>query len=250
MSNVLSLQDISFGYNESLLFNNFSLEFKQGFTSLIGPNGSGKSTIMRLITGMEKPRSGKILICDQNISKLTANERAKLFTAIFQGQNFPFPFTCMELVSMGRYPYRKGLGGLSDEDCRIVQEAMEITETIQFSDRMITDISGGEQQRVLLAAALAQETKVIFLDEAFSALDISHRINMMKLLKNRVQQKGIAVISIIHDLNLAYRYSDMVCVLQDGKIIKCGTPQQTMTKPCIESVFKIKIEEPTGISFY
>ncbi len=246
----VGIKNLSFSYGQKMLFENISLDMEDGFVSIIGPNGSGKTTLVKLITGLLPLPEDTVKICGRDLNRIPPNQRARLFTVINQKQVFPFPFTCLELISLGRYPYKRDLNDLSQEDYQIIIDAMRETEVLGFKDKMITDISGGEQQRVILAAALAQDTSVIYLDEAFSALDICHKANMIRLLKERVRKKGILVVAIMHDLNDAYRYSDKVCILDQGKIVGYDRPEAVMTAETISKVFKINVEQISGKGFF
>lgn len=246
----LSVRDLAFGYGQSLLFDNINLNMDSGFVSVIGPNGSGKTTLIKLITGLLPPSGGSVQVCGRDLSRITPRQRAKLFTVINQKQVFPFPFTCLELISLGRYPYKRDLNHLSPEDYEIIIEAMKTTGVLEFKDKMITDISGGEQQRVILACALAQDTKIIYLDEAFSALDICYKANMLKLLKERVKEKNLLVMAVMHDLNDAYRYSDRVVILEQGKVLGFDRPEVVMTAESISRVFRINVEQIEGKGFF
>lgn len=246
----LSIKNLSFGYEERLLFEDINLDMDSGFISIIGPNGSGKTTLIKLITGLMPFNTGKVEIYGQDIKEITSNKKAKFFTVINQKQSFPFPFTCMELISLGRYPYRRDLNSLSKEDYNIIINAMKDTDVIKFKDKVITDISGGEQQRVVLASALAQDTQIVYLDEAFSALDICHKANMIKLLKDRIDKKNILVVAIMHDLNMAYRYSDKVCLIDKGKVLGFDKPSIVMTRDKISEVFNVNIDLIEGKGFF
>lgn len=238
----LEVKGLTFGYDNKNLLENMNITMDDGFISILGPNGSGKSTLLKLITGLLPKKKGQIYINGEKLEDISANAKAKLFTVINQKQSFPFPFNATELVALGRYPYRKNLNALSEEDYKIVYDAMESTNIMQFKDKLITDISGGEQQRVMLASALSQDTKIIFLDEAFSALDIKHVGEMVKVLKKRIKEKNIMVISIMHDLNVAYRYSDKVLLLENGNIVDYGSPKEVMTEEQICGLFDADLE--------
>lgn len=246
----VSIKNVGFSYGDFDIFNDLSVEFNGGFVSIIGANGSGKSTLFKLLTGLEKCREGSIEINDRNINDISSIERAKLFTAIHQNQEFTFPFTCIEFVALGRYPYRKGFGELSDEDYQYIIRAMKDTDTLKYKDKLITELSGGEKQRVHIAAALAQDTELIFLDEAFSALDISHKAYMIRLLKRKVEEENRMVVAVMHDLNMAYRYSDTVCMMKEGKIAACADPETSMTEEKLDEVFDIDVDLIPGRGFF
>lgn len=246
----IKVKELSFGYGHEKMFENINLDMNRGFVSIIGPNGSGKTTLIKLITGLLTIPKNKVDICGRDICTIPQGQRAKLFTVINQKQVFPFPFTCLELVSLSRYPYKRDLNNLSQQDYDVILDSMRETDVLEFKDRMITDLSGGEQQRVILAAALAQDTPIIYLDEAFSALDISHKAKMIRLLKERVKKKDVLVVSIMHDLNDAYRYSDQVCIINKGKIAAYGTPKEVMTVDTIRKVFEVDVDQVDGKGFF
>ncbi len=238
----LSIQDLSYAYGHQRVLKDIHLSIEQGFVSIIGPNGSGKTTLMKLICGLLNLQSGSVQVLGRNLKELSNLERARCFTLIQQNQGFPFPFTCLEMISWGRYPHREQLDGLSDADYEVIEDAMRITETLDFKDRLITEVSGGEQQRVMLACALAQQPKILFLDEAFSAVDISYKKDILSKLKKLVEQKKLTVVSIVHDLNVAYRYSDRVILLKDGELVACGCPDEVMNEMTIRQVFQVEVE--------
>lgn len=246
----LKVENLHFSYSDKTIFQGLSIDFDGGFISILGPNGAGKSTLLKLITGSLKAENGDIFINNKSLKTITSNERARIFTAINQHQDFAFPFTCMEMVSLGRFPYRKNINNLSKEDYDLIVKAMKDTDTLKFKDRIITDISGGEQQRVMLATALAQDTDIIFLDEAFSALDISYKARAVKLLKNRVEEENILVISIIHDLNIAYRFSDKVCILDHGKLLAYDVPDVAMSSELINELYDVDLEFIPGKGYF
>lgn len=245
----LNLIDIYFGYGTKQLFKNLNIDMDSGFISIIGPNGSGKSTLIKLMSGLLKSNSGYVNICGKEIKDISPNNRAKLFTIINQKQTFSFPFSCLELVCLSRYPYNRDFQSLNENDYNLVLNAMKDTDVIKFKDKNVTQLSGGEQQRVFLASAIAQDTEIIFLDEAFSALDICQKIKMIKLLLDRINKKNILVVAIMHDLNLAYNYSYKVCIMDKGQIIKFGTRDDVMTKSNIEAVFNVSVELIKGKGF-
>lgn len=249
-SQEITIENLSFSYGEREIFRNLNLNLPGGFVSIIGPNGSGKSTLFKLLTGLEKPEAGSIHISHKEVGKMEPLEKAKLFTAIHQNQEFSFPFTCTELVALGRYPYRKGFGGLSEEDYGFILSAMKDTDTLKYKDKLVTELSGGEKQRVHIGAALAQDTPVIFLDEAFSALDISHKAYMIRLMKRKIEEENKMVVAVMHDLNMAYRYSDTVCMMKDGQVIACDKPELAMTESKIREVFDIDVDLIEGRGFF
>jgi iron complex transport system ATP-binding protein len=246
----LIIENLEYHYEQNKVLNKINLEIEHGFISIIGPNGSGKTTLIKLASGLLDPQAGDIHINGISIDKISNLQRARLFTVIQQKQFFPFPFSCLEMVAFGRYPHRKKINGLNEEDYEIIIQAMRATDTLDFKEKMITEVSGGEQQRVVLASALAQQPQILFLDEAFSSMDISYQANLIVFLRRLSQEQGLTVISIVHDLNLAYRYSDQVCILKDGVIEGFGHPHTVMTKESISNVFNVEVELIEGRCFY
>lgn len=248
---MIEVKDLSFNYkNKSIIKNlNFNITDKGKFITIIGPNGCGKTTLMNLMTGNLKPNSGDIFYNNKKISSYSIRELSKYIALVKQKQNINFPYTCLDIVTMGRNPYKERLSDISKKDLEIVLDAMKKTETIQFADKLITKLSGGEFQRVMLAKALSQTPQVLFLDEAFSAMDIAYKVNNIKLLKKIIEEKGITVISIMHDINLAYRFSDKMCVIKDGNIIRYGNPTNIIDSDFINETFNIKVNLIEGKGF-
>jgi len=238
----LFIQNLDFSYGQKRVLKDINLSIEQGFVSIIGPNGSGKTTLLKLICGLLSLQTGSVQVWGRNLRELSCMERARCFTLIQQNQAFAFPFTCLEMVSWGRYPHQNRLEGLNSTDYEIIEDAMRITETLDFKDRLITEVSSGEQQRVMLACALAQQPKILFLDEAFSAVDISYKKDILGKLKKLVEHKKLTVVSIVHDLNVAYRYSDRVVLLKDGELVGCGHPDEVMNEMTIQQVFQVEVE--------
>ncbi len=244
---MFKINDLWFRYDSKYILKSINLTIKKGsFISIIGPNGSGKTTLMNLLTGNLKKDTGEIFFLDKLLHAYSIETLAQVITVIYQKANIQFPFTCLEIVMMGRNPFKQRMKPLSEKDMEIVYEAMEVTDTLKFTDSLITEISGGEMQRVILARALAQEPQVLFLDEAFSAMDIAYRLRSLKLISQLVKEKNVTVISIMHDLNMAYAFSDEVIVLKEGKIRGTDCPQNLMTASFIKEIFDIDVYHVKG----
>ncbi|MCD4810877.1 MAG: ABC transporter ATP-binding protein, partial [Methanosarcinales archaeon] len=200
---------------------------------------SGKTTLLKTITKVLEPISGTVLIDGTNVNEMQSKEIAKKVAVVSQVISINFEFTVEDIVLMGRTPYIKGSETV--EDINIVREAMEKTNTIFLKDRLITQLSGGELQRVIIARAFAQNPKILLLDEPTSHLDITNQIDILNLIKN-ASRKGMVVVAVIHDLNLAAYYCDKICLLQDGKLISAGTPEQVLTSSNIERAFNITVK--------
>ena len=205
---------------------------------IIGPNGSGKSTLLKCIYRVLKPNDGAILLDKVDIKNMTVKESSKRLAVLSQHNNYNFDFTVKDIVLMGRSPHKKFMERDNEEDYDIVNEALKKVDMFEFKDRSFQSLSGGEQQRVILARALAQQPKCLILDEPTNHLDIKYQLQLMRIVKGL----GIEVIAAIHDLNIAAMYCDKIYVLKDGEIIKYGKPKDVLTKEIIKDVYEVDAE--------
>ncbi len=220
---------------------NVVLEFEQGhFYSILGPNGCGKTTLMDLLIGHLQPASGQVTLQNREISQWPKIEIAKQIALVAQNYNVNFPFTVKEVIMMGRHPYIKRFSRPSGEDMKRADEVMKLTGIHQFASRKITDLSGGERQRCLFARALCQDTPFLFLDEAFSNMDIHHTIRLLDIVKREVRKKGRTVVAVFHDINFAAIWSDTLVFMKQGRVIACGKTDDVMDEKLIENVFHVK----------
>lgn len=248
---MFKIENINFNYGSKKILHDINLSIKEGiFLSIIGPNGSGKTTLINLLNGMNINYYGSIKYLNRDLIELDVKERSKNFSIISQRSKIDFPFTCMEIVMMGRNPYKNRLNTLSEKDLEIVIDVMKKTNTLKFANSLVTEISGGEFQRIILARALAQKPKVLFLDEAFSAMDISYKINAIRLIKKLVQENGLTVISVMHDINIAYNFSDEICALKEGRLQGFGKPDRFITEKFMYDVFDIEVEKVGKKGFF
>ncbi|MBU5425888.1 heme ABC transporter ATP-binding protein [Tissierella pigra] len=239
----LEVKDLSFSYGKKAVLKNISLNIEKGnFISIIGPNGSGKSTLLKNLNNLYKPDNGSIFLDGLNIKKVKPRELAMKIALVPQNTVIDYDFTVEDIVLMGRHPYKGRFQKEDESDYRIVNEAMEMTNTLYLKDRIITEISGGERQRVIIAKALAQNPSIILLDEPTSHLDINHQIEILNLLRKLNQEKGTTIVVVIHDINLASRYSDEIILIKDGQIKATGSPQKVITKENIEFAYNINVE--------
>lgn len=241
------VSNVDFSIGKKTILKNISLSIdeREVFT-IIGPNGSGKTTLFRLLTGIYKPCSGDIFIDGKNLRTMTPKLLSKKISVISQNTNIQFPFTCFEVVMMGRNPQIANNRKPSHKDMDAVIYAMEKTNTLKFGNRLITELSGGEKQRIMLARSLAQDTRYIFLDEAFSEMDMHFMLKSMKLVRELVDEKGITVVNIVHDLNAVYHFSDRVLLLKNGAIDSIGHKFEVMKNENIERLFKVRVENIQG----
>lgn len=208
------------------------------FVGIIGPNGSGKSTLLKCIYRILKPDEGAVYLDGQELSSMSVRSSAKKMAVVAQHNYYNFDFSVREVVLMGRAPHKKALERDNAEDYAIVEQALKTVEMDSFAERTFSTLSGGEQQRVILARALAQQTPALILDEPTNHLDITHQLMLMKLVKGL----NVTVISAIHDLNIAAAYCDKIYVLKDGLLEGCGTPGEVLTPALIKRIYQVDAE--------
>jgi iron complex transport system ATP-binding protein len=219
-----------------------SFEVRQGeILGLIGPNGAGKTTLVNAISGVLPARSGIIRVEGQDLSCLMAARRASYLAVVPQAKNMPPDFTVWQTVLLGRTPYLGWLGKISIRDRERVNWALERTHTQDLSMRLMGELSGGEQQRVLLARALAQETPILLLDEPTSHLDLQHQSLLLNLVQEMAHEQGLAILMALHDLNLTALYADRVALLVDGELRALGDPTEVLTPDHLSAAYQIPV---------
>ena len=239
MSHIIRVDSIHCGYHKQEVLKDISFDIEKGeFLGIIGPNGSGKSTLLRSLSRCLKPYKGSIFYKGNNLYNIGHHEIARDFAFVAQDSLFKFSFTALEIVLMGRIPYLKRTQQETAYDIETTREAMKVTDTLLFSDRQINELSAGERQMVVIAKALAQEPGVLYLDEPTSHLDIGHQVQILSLLKELNRQKGITVVIVLHDLNLASEYCDRILLLDKGCVSEVGSPDSVLTYQNIEKVYK------------
>lgn len=217
-----------------------SVEIEAGdFVGVIGPNGAGKSTLLRALVGILRPSSGRVLLNDRDIHDIPERDRARQIAFLSQNPHIGFGFRVIDVVAMGRYPYRRRLSPLTAEDLDVMHDALEQTGTVDFKDRLITELSGGERQRVFLARALAQEPKLLLLDEPIANLDVRYQLDILDLVKSLNEARGMTVVMAIHDLTWALRYCRSVLAVKDGRLAAYGPAAVTLTRSLVEEVFHV-----------
>lgn len=238
----LSLQKVTLGYNHQAVVQGVNFEVKQGeMLGIIGPNGSGKSTLIKGISRTLLPISGKILLNGENILSFNRQELARIVAVVPQNPLLPEAFTAFELVTMGRTPHLGLFRFESEKDLNTVRKAMEVTYTVGFAERRISDLSGGERQRLVIARALAQEPKVILLDEPTAHLDINHQIEILNLIYRLCHEEKLITIIALHDLNLAAQYCNRLILLSNGRIFCEGTPEEVIESENIRKVYGAQV---------
>ena len=208
---------------------------------VIGPNGAGKSTLIRAVSGALPVLSGSVSVNGKDLAHLSSIQRARQLAVVPQARNMPAAFTVFQSVLMGRTPYLGWLGQTSSQDHRVTRRSLEQTLTLELAERRVGELSGGEQQRVLLARALAQDTPVLLLDEPTTHLDLQHQSSLLNLVRQLADDKKLAVLMVLHDLNLASLYADRVALLVAGRVRAIGTPQEVLTEQDLSSVYNLPV---------
>lgn len=249
---MIELNHISYAYpNQPPLLEDVTTSFADGkITAILGPNGCGKSTLLKIICRLLTPSAGTVLLHGQNVHTMKTKAFAKEVALLAQ-TNHPPEITVEDLVAYGRYPHQKYGQGLTKADKEIIAQAMEQVKASEYAHRYVNRLSGGQRQRAYIAMALAQNTDIIFLDEPTTYLDINIRFEIMELIRS-LNENGKTIIMVLHDLNLALEYSDHIILMNQGRIVSEGTPQQIITSGDIDQVFDISthIFQENGETFY
>ncbi len=240
---ILSAEAISFGYAAQTIFDDLSLTVGEGeFLGILGPNGSGKSTLIKLLIGMLRPDRGTVKFRGLPLPQIARADLAKNLALVAQGASVSFPFTALEVVMMGRYPHMQESFFECTVDVEAVQTAMVATNTLSLAERLFLELSGGEQQRVMIASALAQTPNALFLDEPTASLDIKYQIQIFQILRRLNQGSGKTVIVALHDLNLAAAFCQKLILLNNGRIVASGTPRHVLVPERLEQVYGVGVE--------
>lgn len=226
-TSILSTANLVCGYPGRAVLENISLDFKKGTaTAILGPNGSGKSTLIKTLSGELQPLSGQIKLGGEILTSLSIRDVAKRIAVVPQQEHIPFRFTAQEIVMMGRYIHSEGVFD-STEDLQLVEQAMRFTDCLSFADRPINELSGGERQRVLLARALAQDTEIVILDEPTTHLDITHQLDLCRLIMS-ILEDGKTVIAAMHDLNLIGSFAEQSVLLGDKGVLIASRSEEVL----------------------
>ena len=243
----LSVENISFRYPDVPVLRNITFDLPSGdFLSLLGPNGSGKSTLLRLLDRILLPQNGTITLDGRPLNEFSRRELAKRVAYVPQDTLWVFPYTVLEVVLMGRSPYIGHSGFENEQDLEIALEMMRLTDIAHLANKLITGISGGERQRVLIARALSQQPQILLLDEPNAHLDISHQIEIFQILREQNEQRNLTIVSVSHDLNLAAAFSRRTLLLanaanEGASIFAIGQPKDVLTQANIEQVYQTPV---------
>ena len=235
----ISTKDLEVFLEGTRIIKGMSVEIKEKeFVGILGPNGSGKSTLLKCIYRVLHPKSGEVQLNGKAIQAYSVKESAREMAVVAQHNYYNFDFSVQDVVLMGRSPHKKAMERDNANDFGIVLESLEKVGMKEFRDRSFSTLSGGEQQRVILARALAQKTNCLVLDEPTNHLDIKYQLQLMDI----VSSLNLTVVSAIHDLNIAAMYCDKIFVVKDGKIVAFGTPEEVLTKEFIKEVYEVDVE--------
>lgn len=240
---MLRVENVSGGYDCKMIVKNVSFEVEKGkMLGILGPNGSGKSTLLKVISGILHMDSGNVLIDGKSLIAYSSKELAKKMAVLPQLHSHTFSHSVRDTIALGRYPHQTGLfSSWSAEDETAVVEAMKLTGMEKYEHQMLDLLSGGEQQRVFVAQALAQQAPILLLDEPTNHLDIAHQKQLLDTIKTQAIEKGITIISIFHDINLASLYCDRLLLMDQGQVKIIGEPHEVVKKDQIDMVYKARI---------
>ena len=239
----IEIRNLSLGYQNKKVIEALNLSFEAGeFCALLGPNGAGKSTLLKALIGFLKPAAGTISIAGRTLKNWQPSDLAKVVSLIPQDFQLQFDFTVQEIVMMGRFPYLGFWQKYSEKDKKIVEEILEQLDLIEMKGELYSQLSGGERRRVSIARALAQQTEILLLDEAFANLDINHQLEIMRLLSDINREQGKLIILVSHNINLSSEYCRRIIMMKKGKVVADGNPNEIITQQNLEKVYQAKLE--------
>jgi len=235
---MLVLEDINAGYRDYPVLQKVNLHVQTGqFVGIIGPNGCGKTTLLRVIAGVLRPTTGRILLEGTEMRHIVRRELARTMACLSQDMSLDLSFSVRDVVQMGRWPHLSRIGRESQHDMEVVEHAMVAADVLHLADHAITETSGGERRRAFIAMCLAQEPSLFLLDEPTTHLDIGHQLSILDLIRGLNQRDGMTVIAVFHDLNLAAEYCDQLLILNQGSAESFGTPEEVLTPEMIQRVY-------------
>ncbi len=246
MSLPLTAERLRLSYGDLVVADQLSTQIPVGkITSIIGPNGCGKSTLLRALSRLHRPAKGQVLLGGRPLPDYPRRELARLIGLLPQSPTAPEGITVADLVGRGRHPHQGLFGRWNERDYQVVAQALETTGVDDFAERSVDELSGGQRQRVWIAMTLAQETGIMLLDEPTTFLDIANQLEVLDLLADLNREQGTTIAMVLHDVNLAARYSDHLIAMRDGKIVAAGKPRDVITEPIMTKVFGVDCEIAT-----
>ncbi|CAM4244462.1 ATP-binding cassette domain-containing protein [Paenibacillus phoenicis] len=238
---MISIQNARKWYGDEVKIGPLNIEIpKAGVTSLIGPNGAGKSTTLLMIGRLLNMDEGQVTVANMNVTTSKSDDLAKILTILRQENHFVTRLTVRQLVGFGRFPYSKGR--LTKEDEVIISKYIDFLKLTDLEHRFLDELSGGQRQRAYVAMVLCQETEYVLLDEPLNNLDIARSVQMMEHLKIAANEFGRTILTVMHDINFAAKYSDRICAMKNGQIAAFGTVQEIMKPEILSDIFETKIE--------
>ena len=238
---MIHVKKLNYSIGNKQILKDLSFHFEKGkFYGILGPNGSGKTTFLDIISGFKNAPNSEIYIENKELKEYTHLNLAKKIAIVPQKFDIVFPFSVSDILEMGRYPYKSRFSGLKPKDYEIIDSVVEEIGLEIFLEKEITQLSGGEEQRVIFGKALIQTTPILFLDESTSNLDPYYSHSLLEVVKKRVKNEGITVVGVFHDFNLATVYCDEMLVLNEGVIVESGKTEKVLTSKKLEEVFRLK----------
>lgn len=240
---MLEVKSLYVSYGNRQVLKNISIQIPAGrILAVIGPNGAGKTTLIRAVSGIVPLQAGQVLVQGRDLNQLSISDRARWIAVVPQARNMPPAFTAWETVLLGRTPHLNWLGQISPRDEQIARQAMDRTQTLELADRPVGELSGGEQQRLLLARALAQAAPILLMDEPTSHLDLHFQFGLLDQVQMLARQENLAVMAVLHDLNLAARYADLAALLVQGELRAFGPVAEVLTPSLLSPAYQVPLE--------
>lgn len=245
-------EELRFAYGarreaRSWVLDGLTFEVRAGeILGVLGPNGSGKSSLLKILARVQRQQQGGLRLFDGELEAMSQRDVARAVALVPQESHIIFPYSITEVVLMGRFPHHRGtvlrgLGWEGPDDIRVAEEAMRETDVLHLAQRSVTDVSGGERQRAVIARALAQEPRVLLLDEPTAFLDLHHQLEICAILRRLNEERGLTVVLASHDLNLASQYCDRLMLLQEGRLVRLGPPESVIRPEVLEEVYRCRV---------
>ena len=237
---MLHVRDLTVSYGAATIIDGLVLDVPRGgVTTIVGPNGCGKSTLLRAVAGLIPRERGEVVLDGRNAAEMKRREIARTLAVLPQTPVAPDGLTVRDLVGRGRHPHQTWLRQASEKDSAMVDEVMELTQVSEFAERPLERLSGGQRQRAWIAMVLAQDTPLVLLDEPTTYLDLSHSVELLALIRRLADDMGRTVVMVLHDLNLAARFSDQLVVMKGGEVQAAGTPAEVVSEQLLAEVFSL-----------
>ena len=237
---MLHVRDLTVSYGAATIIDGLVLDVPRGgVTTIVGPNGCGKSTLLRAVAGLIPRERGEVVLNGRNAAEMKRREIARTLAVLPQTPVAPDGLTVRDLVGRGRHPHQTWLRQTSGNDRAMVDEMMELTQVAEFAERPLERLSGGQRQRAWIAMVLAQDTPLVLLDEPTTYLDLSHSVELLALIRRLADDMGRTVVMVLHDLNLAARFSDQLVVMKGGEVQAAGTPAEVVSEQLLADVFSL-----------